>query len=117
MNSTAITIVRWGARIAGTAVIVFFLFLAFGRCVSTFSDLHLTRSILPVKWLLTMGCYIIGWKWEQMAGITIVMLYMMHGVMEPEALLMPFWIVMALPGLMYILCSMEWDAVSQDGHL
>lgn len=69
--------------------------------------LNLTMDMLPINWMITLVCYILAWRWERNSGIAIVALYVVHGLLEPAAFLGQLWIVMAIPGLLFVICSMN----------
>ena len=69
--------------------------------------LELTRDILPLNWIITIAAYILAWKWERASGILILTMYIIHGILDPRAWFVPFWIIMAIPGFLFLVCSLE----------
>ena len=101
-------VIRWIARVLGILIILFFVAMFFSEDgLSKSYNLHLTQDILPLNWIITMAAYILAWKWERTCGILILVMYIIHGLLDPEALLVPFWILMAIPGFLFLICSME----------
>jgi hypothetical protein len=55
--------------------------------------------------MITMVSYVLAWKWERGCGILIIIMYIIHGLLEPAAFIEPLWIVMAIPGIIFIIVS------------
>jgi hypothetical protein len=108
LSASTVKVLRWTARVLGLFIILFFVSMYFSEDGITNSyGLHLTRDMLPINWMLTLVSYVLAWKWERLSGIVIVGVYLIHGILEPAAFLSPLWIVMAIPGLLFIICSMK----------
>ena len=101
-------VIRWIGRVLGILIILFFVAMFFSEDgLSKSYGLQLTRDILPLNWIITIAAYILAWKWERTSGILILTMYIIHGILDPGAWLVPFWIMMAIPGLLFLICSME----------
>ncbi len=113
-SNLIIKILRWTARFLGVAIMFFFWDLAITEHgLRSLPELHLTRDMLPLNWMITMVSYVFAWKWERSCGIIILVMYFIHGLLDPTAFVEPLWIVMAIPGILFIIVS-EYGKTESD---
>lgn len=107
--------IRWTARVLGILFILIFVGIFFYASIFFSADglsmsrgLQMTRHFLPLNWIIPLlAVYILAWKWERTSGVLILLIYIIHGIHTPGAWHVPFFIMMAIPGLLFLMCSLE----------
>ena len=99
-------VIRWIARISGTAIVVFVLYFLLMYLMGSENG-----SIISTKDVFAFLCFpistIIGlsiaWKWEAIGGFMSTLGFIILFVIRPDLSSDPIMTALALPGLLYII--------------
>jgi len=98
-------LIKWIARISGTAIVVFVLYFLLMYLLGSESE-----SIISTKDVFAFFCFpvstIIGlsiaWKWEAVGGLISTLGFILLFVVRPDLSSSPIMTALALPGLLYL---------------
>lgn len=104
-----LTIILWTARLLGSAVIAFLLFMTIGELLSTDSKTVMIKTSDVLSLLLfpisTIFGLLIAFKWKGFGGlITVGSMILLH-IIRPELASNILISAFAIPGLLYIIYS------------
>lgn len=107
MNNKGLTLILWSARLLGSVVIVFLLFMTAGELFSTDSKTVMMKSSDMLALLLFPVSIIIGlllaFKWKGLGGlITVGGMISLH-IFRPDLASSLLISSFAIPGLLYII--------------
>ncbi|PTM08410.1 MAG: hypothetical protein DA407_08105 [Bacteroidetes bacterium] len=109
MNNKGLTLILWSARLLGSVVIIFLLFMTIGELFSTDSKTVIMKSSDMLALLLFPVSTIIGlllaFKWKGLGGlITVGGMISLH-IFRPDLASNLLISSFAIPGLLYIIYS------------
>lgn len=104
-----LTIILWTARLLGSVVIVFLLFMTIGELLSTDSKTVMIKSadiptfiLFPVSTIIGL---LIAFKWKGIGGlITVGSMIGLH-IIRPDLASSLLISAFAIPGLLYVIYS------------
>jgi len=104
-----LTIILWAARLLGSVVIVFLLFMTIGELLSTDSKTVMIKTsdvfallLFPISTIVGL---LIAFKWKGIGGlITVGSMILLH-IIRPDLASSILISAFAIPGLLYIIYS------------
>lgn len=106
MNPTAITILRWIARIPGALMSLLFLFMVVGEAISpppnhpnepmtVDSMVQLSFTVVGILGLL------LAWRWEIAGGVLALFAFVALGVVNPRTIPWPL-LAFVIPSIIFV---------------
>lgn len=122
MSEKTTRIIRWTARIwaslMAAMIAVIFIGYAVDEGIGPFFNIALRESLMMVAFVTTWFGLILGWKWERLGGILIICgmatFYIFDFAFSGSFPTGPFFLLIAFPGVLYILSSFDNDHESDN---